>query len=127
MGHIATTAEFAYAIGLSAADAAAHALLLDLAEGLVIEELGVRATYPVSAKAVVLAAAARAYYNRAGVRQETVGSVSRTFEAARLGVYLTEDDVDRLHGRAARSPTYSMPGMWPYPDPVERPADPING
>lgn len=126
MSDIATVAEFAYAIRLTPEKAADHELLLDLAEGLVIEELGVLTTYPVSAKAVVLSAAARAYFNPSGISQESVGTVSRSFPSAQMGVYLTPGEIDRIHGRTSQ-PTYSFPGTWPYPDPVERPTDTVSG
>jgi hypothetical protein len=67
---IATLAEFAYAIRKTEAQAARHQLLLELAEGLVIENLGVLDTYPVSAKAVALEAAARAYFALRAAEQE---------------------------------------------------------
>jgi hypothetical protein len=126
MGRIASTAEFAYALRLTEAQAEAHLLLLELAEGLVIEELGELDVYPVRAKAVVLAAAARAFTNPAGLRQESVGSVSRSYGSAELGVYLTDAEVAKLHGRTARQPSFSFPDTWPYPDPVERPTRPVS-
>lgn len=125
---IATLDEFAYTIRLDAAAAAKHQLLLELAEGLVVDELGELDSYPVRAKAAVLAAAARAYFNLAGTQQEElVDSVRQPLDAAALGVYLTEEELERLHGHEARQPTYSFPDAVPYPDPVECPADTVSG
>lgn len=129
MTSIATLDEFAYAIRSTTSEAAAHQLLLELAEGLVTEQLGELAEYPVSAKAVVLGVAARAYYNNEGVQQEELSrSVRQPLrDAGALGVYLTEDDLIHLQGAGARTPTFEFPGTWPYPDPVERPADTVSG
>lgn len=120
---IATLDEFAYAIRLETAAAAAkHQLLLELAEGLVIQELGELSQYPVSAKAVVLEAAARGYFNLLAAQQ---GDTIRR-EAAQALVYLTTEEVNRLYGRADRGPRFSFPGTWPYPDSVEAPTDPVS-
>jgi hypothetical protein len=115
---IATLDEFAYAIRRDSATAAKHQLLLELAEGLVVEELGELDDYPVSAKAVVLSAAARAFFEREGAEQEAT-------DGDLLGVYLTDEEITRLHDRASRGPQFAFPGTWPYPDPVERPAEEV--
>jgi malonyl CoA-acyl carrier protein transacylase len=120
---IATLAEFAYAIRKTEAQAARHQLLLELAEGLVIENLGVLDTYPVSAKAVALEAAARAYFALRAAEQEGVPADRQSM--ARF-VYLDDEQIGRLAGPIARGPQFSFPGTWPYPDPVERAADPIS-
>lgn len=120
---IATLGEFAYAIRRTSAEAATHQLLLELAEGLVIDELGEQDSYSVSAKAVVLEAAARAYFELLAAEQENQPVVR---EAMERFVYLTDDEIQRLVGRVARGPQFSFPGEWSYPDPVERPADPIS-
>lgn len=124
---IATLTEFAYAIRLTPEGAAEHQLLLELAEGLVVDELGDLATYPTSAKTVALGAAARAYFNPRGTKQESTGGASRSFEAAGMGVYLTDEEVEKLHRSTASRPTFEFPGTWPYPDPVERTADVVSG
>jgi hypothetical protein len=123
MTTIATLGEFAYAIRLETAAAAAkHQLLLELAEGLVIQELGVLTEYPVSAKAVVLEAAARAYFNLIAAEQRDVVN-PKTIQSF---VYLTNEEINRLYGRTDRGPRFSFPGTWPYPDPVEAPTDPVS-
>jgi len=127
---IASLAEFAYAIRRpgDTATASRHQLLLELAQGLVVEELGELDTYPVRAKAVALGAAARAYFNLEGTQQEELGSsVRQPLDATMLGVYLTAEEKGDLHGTGARTATYSFPGYWPYPDPVERPTDTVSG
>lgn len=124
---IATLAEFAYAIRMTPEAAAEHQVLLELAEGLVVDELGVLATYPTVAKTTVLGAAARAHFNPRGTKQENTGGASRSFDAAGMGVYLTDEEVEKLHRSTASAPTYEFPGTWPYPDPVERTADTVSG
>jgi hypothetical protein len=119
---IATLAEFAYAIRRDSAAAAKHQLLLELAEGLVVAEVGELATYPITAKAVVLEAAVRAYYSLLAVEEDD-GDVDR--EAAQRLVYLTDEQIARLAGRAAAGPQFAFPGTWPYPDPVERDAEEV--
>jgi hypothetical protein len=120
---IATLAEFAYAIRKTEAQAAGHQLLLELAEGLVIDELGVLDSYTVTAKAVVLEAAARAYWELLAAEQEGVPADRQAVE--RL-VYLTDEQRGRLAGPAARGPQFSFPTEWPYPDPVEAPTDTVS-
>jgi hypothetical protein len=115
---IATLGEFAYAIRRSTATAAHHQLLLELAEGLVTDEIGVQDSYPVTVKAVVLAAAARAYFEREGAEQEALDGDLR-------GVYLTDEEVARLYGSSGQAPQFAFPGTWPYPDPVELPAEEV--
>jgi hypothetical protein len=121
---IVTLAEWAYTIRLTEPQAEEHILLVELAEGLVIEAIGHHDEWPTTAKAVVLAAAGRAYFNPAGSTSESAGGLSRTFREARMGVFLTDDELGRLKGAQA---TFSFPGTWPYPDPVERDADPVEG
>lgn len=120
---IATLDEFAYAIRRSSADAAKHQLLLELAEGLVIDELGELDSYSVSAKAVVLEAAARAYWELLAAEQENEPADRMAMERF---VYLTDEQVQRLTDKAARGPQFSFPGTWPYPDPVEAPTDTVS-
>lgn len=128
MTTIAKLEEFAYAIRLTPAAAAGHQLLLELAEGLVVDELGVLESYSTTAKSIALGAAARAYFNREGHQQEELsGSVRQPLDAVRMGVYLTEQEIKDLHGSPGRTPTYSFPGQLPYPDPVECPADTVSG
>lgn len=128
MTTIATLEEFAYAIRLEPAAAAKHQLLLELAEGLVVDELGVLDSYSTSAKSVVLAAAARGYYNLLAAKREQ--GIDRKAEpgdrqAAQDLVRLTDDEIDQLGG-AVRGPQFAFPGTWPYPDPVEAPTDTVS-
>lgn len=123
MTTIATLAEFAYAIRKKEAQAAEHQLLLELAEGYVIDELGVLETYSVTAKAVVLEAAVRAYWELLAAEQDGVPADRQAMERF---VYLTDDQIARLAGPTARGPQFSFPGTWPYPDPVEAPADTVS-
>jgi hypothetical protein len=120
---IATLDEFAYAIRKSSADAARHQLLLELAEGLVIDELGQLESYSVSAKAVVLEAAARGYYELRAAEQENEPADRMAMERF---VYLDNDQRARLVGPVARGPQFSFPTEWPYPDPVEAPTDTVS-
>lgn len=120
---IATLDEFAYAIRRNSADAAKHQLLLELAEGLVIDELGQLESYSVSAKAVVLEAAARAFYELLAAEQ---GDQPVDRMAMERFVYLTDDQIQRLTDRASRGPQFSFPDYWSYPDPVEAPTDTVS-
>lgn len=121
---IATLEEFAYAIRLEPAAAAKHQLLLELAEGLVIDELGEQDSYSVSVKAVVLEAAARAYFNWLASQQQTEEILDRA--AVQRFVYLTDEERGRLVGPVARGPQFSFPAASSYPDPVECPADTVS-
>jgi hypothetical protein len=122
---IATLDEFAYAIRRDSAAAAQHQLLLELAEGLAIDELGEQDEYSVSVKAVVLEAAARAYFNLlAAQHQNNEQPINR--DAVQTLVYLTQEEIERLHGRVARGPRFSFPGYWSYPDPVEATPDTVS-
>ena len=106
---IVTLGEFAYAIRRSTATAAQHQLLLELAEGLVVDEIGVRDSYSATVKAIVLDVATRAFWEREDAEE---GSALK-------GVFLTDDEVRRLYGRAATGPQFAFPEAVPYPDPVE--------
>lgn len=120
---IATLGEFAYAIDKDSAAAAKHQLLLELAEGLVIDQLGEQDSYSVSAKAVVLEAAARAYWELLAARDEGQPADRQAMERF---VYLTDDQVKRLTGKASRGPQFSFPAASSYPDPIECPADTVS-
>lgn len=120
---IATLGEFAYAIRRTAAAAAEHQLLLELAEGLVIDELGEQDTYSVSAKAVVLEAAARAYFELLAAEQDGQPVDSSAMDRF---VYLDDGQRERLVGKAARGPQFSFPEALPYPEPVECPPDTVS-
>lgn len=97
---IATVDEFASAIQQDVDTATANLLLLDLAQGLVTEITGDQNPWPVTAKAIALAAAQRAYQNPTGASQlqQTSGPFSKgmTFSAVEAGVYLTDGEIARL-------------------------------
>lgn len=124
MTTIATLDEFAYAIHRDTPAAAKHQLLLELAEGLVIDELGELDEYSATAKSVVLEAAARAFFNLLAAQQQQEEPANR--DAVQALVYLTQEEIDRLYVRAVRGPRFSFPGTWPYPDPVEATAEPVS-
>lgn len=120
---IATLDEFAYAIRRNSADAAKHQLLLELAEGLVIDELGEQESYSVSAKAVVLEAAARAYFELKAAEQD--GQPDDRMAMERF-VYLTDDQLARLGDKSSRGPQFSFPAASSWPDPIECPPDTVS-
>lgn len=104
-------------------DGAVAAFLLELAQGLIVAEIGERSPWPPIAKAVALAAAGRAYLNPAGNRSETTGPFTAVRDAAALGVYLTDDEVARLHrqpGTGYGGPVGSFPAAVCWPDPIVR-------
>lgn len=98
MAQIATLEEFASALQTNLDTATANLLLLDLAQGLIAEVIGEQDPWPVTAKAVALAVAARAYVNPEGVRQETTGSTTVIYNTPLYvnGVYLSDSEIDRL-------------------------------
>lgn len=131
---IATLSEFASSIQQDVDTASASLYLLDLAQGLITEKIGDQNPWPSIAKATALAAATRAYANPQGMRSETVGGVSGTYNTPpeSVGVYLTKTEKADLlvwlrSNDGSGAPTYAFPGTWPYPDPVERPADIVSG
>jgi hypothetical protein len=89
-----------------AANAATAELLLGLAEGLVIDYLGVRDTYPAVARAVILEAAARGYRNPQGLATEATGPYSASYRPPG-GVYLTKDERRTLR-QAGRGGAFSI-------------------
>jgi hypothetical protein len=96
MADIATLPEFASFLQVDLDTATANLLLLDLAQGLITEVIGEQSPWPVSAKAVALAAAGRSYRNPDGLKQETVGGTTAIYNAEEMGVYLTDSEVGRL-------------------------------
>lgn len=93
---IATLPEFASALQSDLDTATANLLLLDLAQGLIAEQIGEQDPWPVTAKAIALAAAGRSYRNPDGVKRETVGGTTTEYNAEEMGVYLTESELTRL-------------------------------
>lgn len=96
MADIATVEELASFLQCDLDTATANLLLLELAQGLITEVIGDLDPWPVSAKAVALAAAARSYRNPEGVKRETVGGVTVEYNPEDLGVYLTDSELGRL-------------------------------
>src|SRR6266498_192469 len=98
MTAIATLPEFASFLQSDLDTATANLVLLDLAQGLIEEQIGAQDPWPTIGKAIALTAAGRAYTNPNGVRQETVGAVSTVYNSPLYnnGVYLTDDEITRL-------------------------------
>jgi hypothetical protein len=118
MADIATLAEFASFLQEDLDTATANLVLLDLAQGQIIDEIGVRNPWPATAKAVALSAAKRAYVNPDGASTETVGGTTTAYTDGNMGVFLTDDERSRLQrvgggGTAAYSITpWYEPGTW---------------
>lgn len=128
MANIAEVTELASALQTDVDTATANLLLLDLAQGLIVEKIGVHDPWPTTAKAIALAAAARAYSNPDGLKQETTGGTTdiRVDEAARMGVYLTKGEKQELSdwlcgpgGSTVGKPQGSFPAARSWPDPAE--------
>ena len=126
MADIATPEEFASFIQANVDTATTNLLLLDLAQGLIVETIGEHDPWPSVAKSIALTAAARAYRNPSGVRQSTVGSTTQIYNDSlySMGVYLTDDEVARLtawldRDTASGQPQGSFPAARAWPDPVE--------
>lgn len=100
MAQIATLEEFASALQTNVDTATANLLLLNLAQGLIAEQIGEHDPWPVTAKAIALAVAARAYVNPEGLRQETTGGTTAIYNTPLYvnGVYLSDSEIDRLQG-----------------------------
>lgn len=117
MADIASLPEFASFLQIDLDTATANLLLLDLAQGLIAEVIGEQDPWPVSAKAVALAAAGRSYRNPDGLKRETVGGVTSEYNAEEMGVYLTESERDRLcgwlNGGRARIGTIRLESGYP--------------
>lgn len=97
---IATLEEFASALQSDVDVATSQLLLLDLAQGLITEVIGEHNPWPVTAKAIALAAAARAYTNPTGAKSttNTAGPFTKTEvrESGEMGVFLTGNEIARL-------------------------------
>lgn len=100
--------------------------LIGLAEGLVTDEIGVQSPWPAVAVAVVYAAAGRAYRNPKAVAAKSVDTTRDDYNPEDFGVYLSADDLKRLHRwkdsqtppGAGNSPVGAFPNPLPYPDPA---------
>lgn len=127
MADIATVPELASALQSDLDTATANLLLLDLAQGLIVELIGDQTTWPKTAKAIALAAAARAYRNPEGLRQDTVGATTGIYNDPlyRMGVFLSDAErADLLrwknvHDNGTGGPLASFPESHAWPDPVE--------
>lgn len=128
MADIAELTELASALQSDLDTATANLLLLDLAQGLVTEQIGEQDPWPKTAKSIALTAAARAYRNPDGLKQGNVGGVVDIYNdpAARMGVYLTKDEKQDLSdwlngpgGSTLGQPQGSFPDSHAWPDPVE--------
>lgn len=100
--------------------------LIGMAEGLVVDEIGVRLPWPQVAVSVVLAAAGRAYRNPKGQVSKSVDMARDKYNPEDFGVYLSQSEIDRLHRwkdaqtppGAGNSPVGAFPNPLPYPDPA---------
>ena len=111
MADIATLSEFASALQTDVDTATSNLLLLDLAQGLIEEQIGTHDPWPTVAKATALAAATRAYVNPVGARVETTGEESTTYASAEAGVYLTTAEVARLQSWLSRPGSTATAGQ----------------
>lgn len=127
MADIATLPEFASFLQTSVDNATSNLLLLDLAQGLIVEVIGEQDPWPTVAKSVALAAAGRPYRNPEGLKRATRGGATDEYNAEEMGVYLTDSEVKRLQkwlegpgGSALGKPQGCFPAARTWPDPVER-------
>lgn len=126
MANIAELTELASALQTDLDTATANLLLLDLAQGLVTEVIGDQNPWPTVAKSVALTAAARAYRNPEGLRQDTVGGTTGVYNDPlyRMGVYLSDQERADLirwgnDNGGTGGPMGSFPDSRAWPDPVE--------
>jgi hypothetical protein len=128
MDEIATSEELGLSLKLASTevDVDRAELLLDLAQGLIVDEIGAQDPWPTAAKTVALAAAGRAYRNPQAYRRQASGPFSADYNAEEMGVYLTGSELERLHDWARRNggtrgaPVGSFPASLPWPDPADR-------
>jgi len=128
MADIAPLSEFASFLQVDLDTATANLDLLDLAQGLITERIGAQNPWPTIAKSIALTAAARAYRNPEGLRQDTTGGTTAIYNDPlyRMGVYLTVDEKKELSdwlngpgGSTLGQPQGSFPSSHAWPDPVE--------
>lgn len=128
MANIAELSELASALQSDLDTATANLLLLDLAQGLITERIGEQSPWPTVAKSIALAAAARAYRNPEGLKQDTTGGTTGIYNDPlyRMGVYLSADEKKELSdwlngpgGSTLGQPQGSFPASHAWPDPVE--------
>jgi hypothetical protein len=128
---IATLSEFASFLQVDVDTATSNLLLLDLAQGLITDEIGDHNPWPSIAKSVALSAAGRAYVNPEGYKQEpgignTRGGIYNNPPNAN-GVFLSEQEKKDLHlwangpgGQTVGQPQGSFPPPCSWPDPAQR-------
>ena len=128
MANIAELPELASFLQVDLDTASAELYLLDLAQGLITEVIGERNPWPTTAKSIALIAAARAYRNPEGLRQDTVGGATGIYNDPLyvMGVYLTDAERAALSawlngpgGSTVGQPQGSFPDSHAWPDPVE--------
>jgi hypothetical protein len=128
MADIATLEEFASFLQVDVNTATSQLLLLDLAQGLIAGEIGEQDPWPTIAKSVALSAAARAYVNPEGLRQETAGSTTAIYNTPLYtnGVFLSDQEKADLNawvngpgGSTLGQPQGCFPQPRAWPDPVE--------
>lgn len=102
---LADSADLQSFLGLDSIDDARATLILGLAQDLCES---IVAPLPDTARAVVLAVAARAYTNPGNVQQETTGPFSASYGAAAGGMYLTRPDKATLRRLAGSGGAYSI-------------------
>lgn len=128
MADIATVEELASHLQCDLDTATADLLLLDLAQGLITELIGEQDPWPKTAKSIALTAAARAYRNPEGVRQDATGGTTAIYNDPlyRMGVYLSDAEkadlqewLDGPGGSTLGQPQGSFPVSHAWPDPVE--------
>lgn len=128
MADIATLDEFASFLQVDVDTATSNLLLLDLAQGLIAGEIGDQDPWPTIAKSVALSAAARAYVNPEGLRQETTGSTTAIYNTPLYtnGVFLSDQEKADLHawangpgGSTLGQPQGCFPEPRAWPDPAE--------
>lgn len=116
MATIVNLDEFASFLQVSLVDDTAT-LLLDLAEALVIAEIGT-GPWPAIAKTTVLTAAGRAYRNPSGGNMLVAGRFTLGLNPEEMGVYLTsEERIRLLRPSGASSPRGVFPDAESWPDP----------
>jgi hypothetical protein len=92
---IATPTDLAASLQ-SDVDTATATLLLELAQGMITEQIGEHDPWPAIAKATALAATGRAYRNPQAAKRATAGPFAVEPMADEFGVYLTEAERSRL-------------------------------
>jgi hypothetical protein len=103
MADIATPEELATSLQIPdpGVDTGSAELYLELAQGLITEKIGEQEPWPAVAKAIALAAAGRPCRNPGAAKRLTSGPFTADFNPEQFGVYLTDDEKERLADWAA--------------------------